>query len=273
MDFSKTAIFSDLDGTLFTDDKTISEGNISAINRYIDEGGTFAISTGRIPSNLRGMINGLPINGVSIVSNGSGLYDISKAKYLWKKQLDQDIIRLYMGYVMDGFSNAGIIIYAGNSAVFVTPKESADPFFVETHMPCFFQKLEDIDGFWLKALIDDTHKNLEKIQQIANIVSKRFYDGKPIADLVFSNPNYLEILPHGANKGTALNSARKLSQYAGKTIFAIGDYYNDIELIEAANVACAPANALYEVKERANIITNDNNHDALADLIQFIEKF
>lgn len=273
MDFSKTAIFSDLDGTLFSDDKTISEENLDAIQKYVDEGGTFAISTGRIPSNLRGMIDNLPVNGISIVSNGSGLYDINNGKYIWKKHLDQDIIRLFLGYVMDGFSNADIIIYAGNSAVFVTPQETADSFFVETHMPCFFQKLEEVEGFWLKALINDTHENLEKVRQIADIVSRRFYDNEPIADLVFSNPTYLEILPHGANKGTALTSARKLPQYAGKTIFAIGDYFNDIELIEAANVACAPANALYEVKERANIITNDNNHDALADLIQFIEKF
>lgn len=273
MDFSKTAIFSDLDGTLFRDDKTISEENINAIENYIEDGGTFAISTGRIPTNLRGMIDNLPVNGVSIVSNGSGLYDISKKKYLWKKFLDQDIIKLYLSYVMDGFSSADIIIYSGNSAVFVTPKETAEPFFVDTHKPCFFQTLDEISGSWLKVLINDTHENLEKIKQIADIVSRRFYDGEPISDLVFSNPTFLEILPHGANKGTALTAARKLPQYAGKTVFAIGDYYNDIELIEAANVACAPANAITEVKARANIITNDNNHDAIADLIQFIEKF
>lgn len=273
MDFSRTAIFSDLDGTLFSDDRTISDENLLAVKRYTEEGGVFALSTGRIPSNLRHMLDGLIVNGTSIVANGSGLYNFKKHKYIIKKKLNSELVNVYIEYIMDGFKSADIIIYAGDNGIFVTPHETAEKDFVDTHLPCFFQNLSEVEGNYLKVLINDKHENLEKIRDIANNISKRFNDSTPFADLVFTNSNYLEVLPPGANKGSGLEAARKLPEYIGKTIFAIGDFYNDIELLDNANIACAPANSLLEVKKKANIITNDNNHSAIADLIQFIEKF
>lgn len=270
MDFSKTAIFSDLDGTLFSDDKTISRKNLSSIKAYVDAGGKFAISTGRIPSNLRDMLDGLTINGTSIVSNGSGLYNLSTREYLYKSFLDTKIIRAFLFDVMEEFKNADIMIYPGDSIVFITPYETADKTFVNTHRPCFFQNLSDMNGEWLKSVMEDDPENLRKIKSMGEDLSKKY--NKPIADFVFSNWNYLEILPHDSNKGTALLKAKELPEYRDRTIFAIGDYMNDIELLEASDFPACPENALPEVKKISKFVTPDNNHDAIFDLIHFIQK-
>lgn len=56
----------------------------------------------------------------------------------------------------------------------------------------------------------------------------------------------------------------------GRQIVAIGDYSNDRELLQNADVAIAPQNALPEVKALANYIVASNNEDAVADLIERI---
>lgn len=56
----------------------------------------------------------------------------------------------------------------------------------------------------------------------------------------------------------------------GRQIVAIGDYSNDREPLQNADVAIAPQNALPEVKALANYIVASNNEDAVADLIERI---
>ena len=56
----------------------------------------------------------------------------------------------------------------------------------------------------------------------------------------------------------------------GRTFIAIGDYSNDLELLQEADVAVAVANALPEVKTIADFITRSNDEHALADLIENI---
>ena len=56
--------------------------------------------------------------------------------------------------------------------------------------------------------------------------------------------------------------------YAGRTLIAVGDYWNDMELLEAADVACCPENAIDEVKAVCAHVLPSHNDDALAALIR-----
>ena len=79
---------------------------------------------------------------------------------------------------------------------------------------------------------------------------------------------YEELLPPGINKGTAVSFLRELPEYEGRTIYAIGDYWNDIELLNAADVACCPTNAIDEVKAVCKHIEASHNDGAIADLVR-----
>ena len=61
---------------------------------------------------------------------------------------------------------------------------------------------------------------------------------------------------------------RQLPVYAGRTLIAVGDYWNDMELLEAADVACCPENAIDEVKAVCAHVLPSHNDDALAALIR-----
>lgn len=50
-------------------------------------------------------------------------------------------------------------------------------------------------------------------------------------------------------------------------IYAVGDYYNDIEMIERADVGIAVSNGVEKLREKATYITVDNEQGVIADII------
>ena len=83
----------------------------------------------------------------------------------------------------------------------------------------------------------------------------------------FSAPYYLEILPENVSKGSALSWIFEYCGIDPDQTAAIGDFYNDIAMIELASLGAAPANAPQDVKASADVVVADNNHAAVADLI------
>ena len=62
-----------------------------------------------------------------------------------------------------------------------------------------------------------------------------------------------------------------MKKYTGaRVLYAIGDYENDIEMLNAADFGAAPQSALEQVKCAAKIITVGCDDGAVADLIDII---
>mgnify|MGYP001815292193 CR=1 FL=1 len=84
-----------------------------------------------------------------------------------------------------------------------------------------------------------------------------------------SMPTLCDVMKEGVSKAFAL---QKLSESLGimrKEIVAIGDQFNDIDLIEYAGLGIAVANAEDALKEKADIITiSNNNEDAVSEAIE-----
>ena len=109
--------------------------------------------------------------------------------------------------------------------------------------------LEELDGGWNKVLFACSH---EMLMQIQDFLDARKYPG---VYFIATNRNYFEIMPEGAAKGAALG---ELCTYMGIPIentVAIGDYFNDIELMRAAGHSVAMGNAPKEVQLAADTVT------------------
>jgi hypothetical protein len=85
-----------------------------------------------------------------------------------------------------------------------------------------------------------------------------------------SSPWYLEIVEKGVSKGSMLDLIREMPKFRGKKIFAAGDFENDIEMLKKADVGIAPKNAEPAAKEAADIVSVDNNHHLMAEIIKNI---
>ena len=77
----------DLDGTLYTDDKVVSKQNLEAIEYFKAEGGLFTFITGRVPKTAISICDIIQPNAPFGCLNGGGIYDPVENKYLWKSLL------------------------------------------------------------------------------------------------------------------------------------------------------------------------------------------
>ena len=90
-------------------------------------------------------------------------------------------------------------------------------------------------------------------------------------DFVRSEKTLFEILPKGVNKGLAL---MKLTEYLNADInktVAVGDFDNDVEMLKAAKLGIAVANASKSALDVADAVTVTNEEDAIAEIIYGIE--
>ena len=89
---------------------------------------------------------------------------------------------------------------------------------------------------------------------------------------VQSSPYYYEVLPHGSSKGRA---AVRLCDIAGidrNKLIGVGDNENDKELIAMSGIGIAVENASDDVKKCADIIAPHHNSDAMAWIIEELER-
>ena len=79
-----------------------------------------------------------------------------------------------------------------------------------------------------------------------------------------SKPTYLEIMPANASKTSAINVLQKKFNVKQSEIIAMGDNYNDIDMLEYAGLGIAMGNAPEEVKKHGNDVTLTNDEDGVA---------
>ena len=77
----------DLDGTLYRDDKTVSDENLAAIEYFKSEGGLFTFVTGRVPQTVEKICTQLKPNAPLGCVNGGVIYDYKSGEYLYRKML------------------------------------------------------------------------------------------------------------------------------------------------------------------------------------------
>ena len=264
MGYSKIALFSDLDGTLFDDSTQVQRRNLAALRRFTEGGGLFCVSTGRTPENAAQYLQEAPINGPGIFFNGAAAYSLAEKRYVLTHNLDSAALTPLLKKLLAEHPAVNIQVYNTEAICFVSPRELADEWFVSQHQPCVFRSLEEVREPWLKLLFEGTPKQLHEIEDLVNEAARG------VASAVYSSPTYLELLPLGVSKGSTLRELAARPEFEGRLLAAIGDYNNDVELLCAADVSAAPSSALPAVRAAADYVVCSNNDGAVADFIENI---
>lgn len=266
---NETAIFCDLDGTLFDHTGAVSERNRSAIRRYVEAGGLFAIATGRCPDNMYEFLEGVAINAPSVVLNGAGVWDGEQNRYLYTRFADREAIARVLRYCRERHPLLDLQIYTPEHILYVSPEETVNRPFWELHRTSCFVSIEEAErSAWFKALVFGDRETLRDVEAflLAQNLADRFDRVYATTDIV-PGSEYLELLPKGANKGTALHACRALDCYKNRTLIGVGDYNNDVELLIEADIAACPANANDAVQRISDVHLPSNNDHAIAALI------
>ena len=87
-----------------------------------------------------------------------------------------------------------------------------------------------------------------------------------------SSKNLLEIHRADRSKATVIDTYRSLYSDRNLTVYAVGDYENDREVLLAADVSVCPENSLDSIKEICDLTLCDNTEGVIADLIEKLYK-
>ena len=265
----ETAIFCDLDGTLFDSTGAVSAENRDAIVRYTRAGGLFAIATGRCPDNMLCFLEGVAFNAPCIVLNGAGVWDRSTDRFLYTQFADREAIAQVLFECRAHHPSFDLQVYTERDILYVSPEETVNRPFWELHRSSHFVSIEDaMQAPWFKSLLFGNRDELHEIESflLEKGLADRFDRVYATTDIV-PDQEYLDLLPKGVNKGTALKVCRGLYCYRGRTLIGVGDYNNDLELLEEADIAASPANANAAIKAVTDVHLPSNNEHAIAALI------
>ena len=136
-------LFTDLDGTLFDDEKRVSDEDLATINEMINAGHRLVICTGRplFSAKVVSREIGLYRDGIYIAaSNGGVIYDCSKEEIIFARKLSYDTVGiLFKEALKEGLS---IHTYTADNVVSVVETEEIRQYCKRIKMP--FRLLDNI---------------------------------------------------------------------------------------------------------------------------------
>lgn len=275
-------LFTDLDGTLLTSDKTISEKTRARLLDMIRDGHSLVLASGRPLKSILEVLSDLDIKdavnrmriesadsvgGIYVTAyNGAMLYDC-----MMDEVIDEYCVSVEMAQrIFDMARERGIHIhtYADDGHIVSIAKDKELQYYTQyVHLPYVIaDSLKDTlshDAYKLIVIDLENRERLEKFRRQIEVSEL----GEELA-CAFSNDFYLEIYNKNAGKGNALIRLCRELNILEKNAAAAGDEENDISMIDAAGVGAAMANASSRLKKCADYITeNDNNNDGIVEII------
>ncbi len=256
------AIAFDMDGTLLTDAKEVSERTKRCFQALEERGISLILSTGRSFEALEPYKKDLNLNHPVICYNGAQI--LGKSAEVIRDHLVQEN---HSGYLIDFARKEGVHIQVYRDGKLFFEKKTPEAEFYENHVSVKGE-IVNFDNFkpfkFTKLMYLGDHQYLTGLktlitEQIGNEMS-----------IMFSNPMFLEFMDGLVSKGNALFEVAEHLGIDISNIMTFGDGDNDKSMIEAAGIGVAMGNATSGVKAVANEITLSNNDDGVAE---FLEEF
>ncbi|MBN1500719.1 MAG: HAD family phosphatase [Spirochaetes bacterium] len=262
--FENKMLVCDMDGTLLNSSHDISAENLSAIEYFTGNGGIFTVATGRNQYSAARYIRQLPVNIPVILFNGAMIYDYDKTQVLWKNPISPNAAET-VKEVMAKFPGAGIEIHRENEIYLIAGNEFTDVHLKKDNNCAGTFQVETVPLPWLKVLI--AWDNV-KLLEIENYLKQKALPFR----FTFSSDIYLEFLDFNSSKGHALEYLSDFTGIDMQNIYAAGDNMNDLEMIMTAGTGMAVANGHPALLQSADLILPNNNENAVASAVKWIEK-
>lgn len=261
-------IVSDFDGTLVNEDGTISESNKKAIAEYVTAGGKFAISTGRMPSGILSRAKELGLKGAVSCCQGAIIMDIESDEVLSEgriplettikicQKLEEMNLHFHVYDLWDFYVNMD------DEALKMYERAVKSKGNVVTDMPLSqFVKEKGLCSYKILAMVHPKDN-----QRILQALAKENFEG---CEVTKSAEYLVEVVNKKYSKGTAVEFLAKHYGIPLEKTIAVGDQWNDLPMIEKAELGVAVQNADKRLKEKAKYICqNTNEQGAIGEIIE-----
>ncbi|MBU8789381.1 Cof-type HAD-IIB family hydrolase [Oceanobacillus caeni] len=260
--FENILLVSDLDGTLLDSKQKISKENLEAITKFKKLGGKFTIATGRMEKSVQPFIDLLNIDIPVILYNGAVIYDPKSTRVLEGKFLEGYVKLIEAFQTLATKVDLGLLVYQMGNVYTIERNTIIQEYEEKDQVLCEIITDEIFNEPITKVLL--ISPNTETLSRCEEVI--HLYDFT--CNLVYSENNYLEILPKTASKGSALLQLQEYLNYKGKLkTICIGDNLNDISMLETAHKGFIVENCHSSMKQSNFIMGAHHENNAIADVI------
>lgn len=269
-DFSRYLIASDIDGTYLAPGSVLVQRNLDAIARFRAGGGLFTFSSGRIACTIHPNIPLIKetLNAPAVLSNGALVYDFNTGEIFDETLIEESDCREILAFFEKHCKDAILQLSAREGMFFNGTTENIERYVAPSAPGTIF--FCDVEKWPLshvyKFVLRETPERLAVLRPL-------FYECFGDRFIVTtSGARMMEVQHKDCNKALGVAKLRRIVKDAGERIvIACGDFENDIEMLQAADISVCPANACDKVKAIADYQLCSCSEGLIADIIEKIE--
>jgi Cof subfamily protein (haloacid dehalogenase superfamily) len=254
----------DMDDTLLTDDHIISEATKTALMLAQEKGVKVVLASGRPTYAMLDAAKELRLAeyGSFILSfNGAKITNCQTNEELFSSTLSPETVH----QLFDLSQRENIWIHTYMNDEIITQENNP------------FTEIEGkLTGLPIKTVADFKQTVSSPVVKVLMVKEENYLKEvearlqKELANdlsVMRSKPYFLEFTELGVTKGTSLAILIEKLGISREEVIAIGDSYNDVAMIEFAGLGVAMGNAPDDVKQLADYVTDTNNNDGIAKVI------
>jgi len=255
-------LLADVDGTLVTQDKRLTDRAVDAVHRLHRAGVLFAVTSGRPPRGMEMLVDPLDLTSPIAAFNG-GLIVERDMEVTEARVVPEHVV----GPIIEMMTGAGLAawLYRGKEWNILdadgphVAKEAATVQFEPT-------VVDSYDGLHHQvAKIVGVSDDRKAMDAATRAVADRFGDHVSAAQ---SQPYYLDVTHPLANKGSVATYLSRRYHVARHEIATIGDMPNDVLMFERSGLSIAMGNASPEVRGKADAVTTSNEEEGFAVAVE-----
>ncbi len=257
-------VVSDVDGTLLTKDKTLTDRARAAVRDLHRAGIGFTITSSRPTIGMNFLIAPLEITLPIGAFNGSSIVDPQMQpieQHLLPAPATRRSLDLLGEFGVDIwlFTNEHWFTRDGGGEYVAHERRTikADPTVIDDFTPYVASACKIVGS------TSDAELLIRCEQAMQSELGAR-------ATAVRSQSYYLDVTPPGHNKGTFVRAMAKRLGIPTDSIATIGDMQNDIAMFETGGLSFAMGNATDDVKSRATRVTASNEEEGFAAAMEMI---
>ncbi|NPD68229.1 HAD family hydrolase [Lichenicola cladoniae] len=255
-------VLADVDGTLVTKDKLLTERAIRAVQELRRRGIRFAITSGRPPKGANMLIAPLGITEPIAGFNG-GLFVKPDLTIIEAKTLPRDAAEKTVQILLD--HKVDVWVYSGEDWLVhdnKAPHVSREEWTVKFPPKVVKDFGAALDSVVKIVGISDDLELMKKVEKDAQEALGN------TASAARSQPYYLDVTHPDANKGGVVTSLERMLGVKASEIATLGDQPNDVLMFKKSGMSIAMGQASDEVKSQATYVSDSAEDEGFAKAIE-----
>lgn len=249
----------DVDGTLLNDGYELTEATKQAVRAACQAGAEIVLCTGRSPLNALPIMEQLELSGTLITHNGAVTVQSHDRAILRESAFAIAEAQQFIAYARERGIHRDMCTSFGMYAESMT--DAARNMYGKYMLqPERVDDLLRLDASIVKFTVFGESELLDDVMAVWDLWGSKLTH-------IRSGDSFIDVMLPGVNKGAALEALAKSRGIAREHIMAIGNYYNDVDMMSYAGLGIAMANSPEGVKQMADDVTFSNNENGVAAAI------